>query len=108
MKFKIIPLFLFIVLTFSTSCSKKNPDGPDESNKDINIKNAKVILEGRINQYDISDNFPDVLVANMYDGGLYKTVNSGKTWSKIKTFHSIIDVCIDDNNPADIYFVVPT
>ena len=106
-----VSLILFLV--FSIQCSKTSPEQPetlltpDEDVNTIDIKNAKMLLSGKVDLFDFSERLPAILIANIYRDGLFKTSIAGKLWSEVYNSPEIVKICIDDLNPVNIFLAGP-
>ena len=97
----------FLVFIYS-GCSSKAPGNPDPgSYDDIYMGSGTVVFYGDIADFDFSRDFPENLVICLHGREAYRSTDAGNNWEMIDT-RRITAVAIDDQEPDDIYMIVPT
>ena len=108
LKCRILLLFSAFVILISINCSEKTPSFPgSDSFHDTEIGPGKVLFKGDIADFDFSRDYPENIVLCLESREAYRSKDAGNNW-EILDPRRITALAIDDQNPDDIYMIVPT
>ena len=107
-KSRILLLFSTFVTLILINCSAKTPSNPGSNSfHDTEIGPGKVLFKGDITDFDFSRDYPENLVLCLESREAYRSIDAGNNWGILDT-RRITALAIDDQNPDDIYMIVPT
>ncbi len=97
---KILFLFSVLLLLFvNSSAYCQNDTEPP-------VKEYKTLLKGRVTSFGISPSHPEIIYACSRDRGIenvFKSVDSGNSWKKVKGLRSFDTISIDSEDPNIVY-----